>query len=125
MTAQKTQSTENSAAPLAGKDKAHAIDIAVGKSLRQIRKRHGESQTTLGDIIGVTFQQVQKYERGTNRLSAGALCVIADHYSVTPDYFFANVLQQENLVSERERLKAYIDHADDDVVEALLTLVYK
>ena len=46
------------------------IDIAVGARIRMRRKSMGVSQQGLADVLGVTFQQVQKYERGTNRVSA-------------------------------------------------------
>ena len=49
------------------------IDIAVGLRLRTLRKSHGMSQDQLGRALGITFQQIQKYERGTNRISASML----------------------------------------------------
>ena len=48
----------------------------------------GMSQTTVGEALDVSFQQVQKYENGTNRISAGRLQQIADFLGVTPGYFF-------------------------------------
>jgi len=48
-------------------------DAAIGKRVRALRLHRGMSQTTLGDSLDLTFQQVQKYERGTNRISAGRL----------------------------------------------------
>ena len=49
------------------------IDVAVGLRLRTLRKSKGMSQETLGKALGITFQQIQKYERGTNRISASML----------------------------------------------------
>ena len=49
------------------------IDIEVGLALRRVRLHRGLSQSDLGHAIGVTFQQVQKYERGANRISASML----------------------------------------------------
>ncbi|MRX32782.1 helix-turn-helix transcriptional regulator [Aminobacter sp. MDW-2] len=49
------------------------IDKIVGANIRRIRNVIGMSQQALGDALGVTFQQVQKYEKGTNRISAGKL----------------------------------------------------
>jgi transcriptional regulator with XRE-family HTH domain len=49
------------------------IDIAVGLRLRTLRKSKGMSQEQLGKALGITFQQIQKYERGTNRISASML----------------------------------------------------
>ncbi|MES2994765.1 MAG: helix-turn-helix transcriptional regulator [Patescibacteria group bacterium] len=53
------------------------IDVAVGHSIRVRRKWLGISQSTLADHLGVSFQQVQKYERGANRVSASMLVKIA------------------------------------------------
>lgn len=52
---------------------ATAEDIAIGEKLRACRALRGMSQTALGDAIGVSFQQVQKYEKGTNRISGSRL----------------------------------------------------
>jgi transcriptional regulator with XRE-family HTH domain len=49
------------------------IDVAVGLRLRTLRKARGMSQEQLGRALGITFQQIQKYERGTNRISASML----------------------------------------------------
>jgi transcriptional regulator with XRE-family HTH domain len=53
------------------------VDVYVGERVRTERIRLGLSQTELGAAIGVTFQQVQKYERGANRISASMLARIA------------------------------------------------
>lgn len=52
-------------------------DVAVGQRVREFRKEANLSQTALADQIGVTFQQVQKYENGTNRIGSGRLVQIA------------------------------------------------
>ncbi len=59
------------------------IDIAVGARIRMRRKVLGVSQQGLADVLGVTFQQVQKYERGTNRVSASMLVKIARRLDCT------------------------------------------
>ena len=56
---------------------ADAVDVAVGATIRLRRKSRGLSQAALAEAVGVTFQQVQKYERGANRASASALSRIA------------------------------------------------
>jgi transcriptional regulator with XRE-family HTH domain len=56
---------------------ATAVDVTVARNVRIWRLARGLSQTQLGDRIGVTFQQVQKYESGGNRISAGRLTKIA------------------------------------------------
>lgn len=61
----------------ARKDGPHPIDVAVGARVRERRILKGLSQEKLGDAIGLTFQQVQKYERGYNRISSSRLTEIA------------------------------------------------
>ncbi len=64
------------------------IDVHVGARLRRRRTLSGMSQTTLGDAIGLTFQQVQKYERGANRISASRLFGLSWVLDVPIEYFF-------------------------------------
>ncbi len=64
------------------------IDIFVGSRVRLRRLMIGMSQEALADRLGVTFQQVQKYEKGTNRISASRLQAIADVFRVPPSFFF-------------------------------------
>lgn len=60
------------------------VDILVGLAVRRARKGRRMSQDTLGKGIGLTFQQVQKYERGTNRISCSMLFRIAKVLDVAP-----------------------------------------
>ncbi len=55
----------------------HPLDVELGRSIRKRRRELGLSQDQLGRMIGVTFQQVQKYEHGTNRVSFSRLVEIA------------------------------------------------
>ena len=64
------------------------VDVHVGARLRQRRTLLGMSQTTLGEAIGLTFQQVQKYERGANRISASRLFALSRVFDVPVEYFF-------------------------------------
>lgn len=63
--------------------RADPIDIAVGARIRMRRQSLKVSQSSLGDALGITFQQVQKYERGTNRVSASMLVKIARRLDCT------------------------------------------
>lgn len=65
-------------------DEADNLDREIGKRLRAARKRSGLSQSELGQAIGVTFQQVQKYERGTNRVSSSTLILISRVLKASP-----------------------------------------
>ena len=60
------------------------IDMAVGLRVRALRKERGMSQDQLGRALGITFQQIQKYERGTNRISASMLVKAARILKVAP-----------------------------------------
>jgi transcriptional regulator with XRE-family HTH domain len=60
------------------------LDAEIGGRIRHIRKLRGLSQTELGVVLGVTFQQIQKYERGTNRISASALVLLARALDIAP-----------------------------------------
>jgi len=64
------------------------VDIEVGRRIRIQRMARGLSQTELGKRIGVTFQQVQKYEKGANRVGAGRLTRIANVLEVPVSTFF-------------------------------------
>ncbi len=63
-------------------------DEYVGRRVRQRRLELGLSQTELADALGVTFQQIQKYENATNRVSSGRLYKMARYLDVALDYFF-------------------------------------
>jgi transcriptional regulator with XRE-family HTH domain len=64
-------------------------DAEIGLRVRTLRLQRGLSQTELGSLISVTFQQVQKYEKGANRISAGRLQHIAEVLGVPVSFFFA------------------------------------
>jgi transcriptional regulator with XRE-family HTH domain len=66
----------------------HPVDIHVGRRLRLRRTILGMSQEAIGNAIGVTFQQIQKYERGINRMGASRLFDFAKTLSVPVSYFF-------------------------------------
>jgi transcriptional regulator with XRE-family HTH domain len=65
----------------------NVLDHRVGERLRSRRLKMGLSQSELGAAAGVTFQQVQKYEKGANRISAGRLIQFAEKLGVKPAYF--------------------------------------
>lgn len=64
------------------------IDIYVGERVRTRRKAKGLGQAALAAALGLTFQQVQKYERGTNRISASKLYETAQYLGVPVGFFF-------------------------------------
>jgi transcriptional regulator with XRE-family HTH domain len=70
---------------------ASQIDAHVGLRMRKRREALGISQGRLGRHLGLTFSQIQKYEKGTNRIGAGRLYQIAAYLGVTPSHFFEGI----------------------------------
>jgi transcriptional regulator with XRE-family HTH domain len=73
------------------KKQANPIDVQVGNRVRIRRMLIGMSQEKLGDLLGLTFQQVQKYEKGVNRIGAGRLYEVARILNVPVDFFYEGV----------------------------------
>ena len=73
------------------KRRAGAEDIEIGRKIRALRLERGLSQSGLADGIDLTFQQVQKYEKGTNRVSAGRLQRIADMLNMPVMFFYGGM----------------------------------
>ncbi|WP_244556825.1 helix-turn-helix domain-containing protein [Fulvimarina manganoxydans] len=67
------------------------IDVHVGARVKLRRKRLGMSQERLGATLNVTFQQIQKYERGANRIGASNLYKISCALGVSPAFFFEGI----------------------------------
>lgn len=70
------------------------IDVHVGRRVRLRRMMQGMSQEELADSLGLTFQQVQKYEKGTNRISASKLHSISQILNVPIPYFFEGLAEK-------------------------------
>lgn len=72
----------------------HPVDIYVGKRLRMRRVMLGMSQESVGKAIGVTFQQIQKYERGANRMGSSRLYDFSQILNVPVSFFFEGYEQE-------------------------------
>ncbi len=96
----------------------HPVDVTVGRRLRDRRTLLGMSQSTLADAVGLTFQQIQKYERGANRISASRLYQFASLLDVGVDYFFEDVD-----ASDAKHDLLPIDGDDPATLREVLTLV--
>lgn len=70
------------------KHKAQKVDAIIGQNLRDFRLLKGLSQQEMGNKVGVTFQQIQKYEKGTNRISAARLLQFSQILEVQISNFF-------------------------------------
>jgi transcriptional regulator with XRE-family HTH domain len=79
--------------------RANAVDGQIGNRVRLRRMLVGMSQERLGELLKVTFQQIQKYERGTNRISASRLFQVSKVLGVTIDYFY-DALQVADDIAE-------------------------
>src|SRR6201997_1169047 len=79
------------------------IDVHVGKRIRMRRLFLGMNQETLANALGLTFQQVQKYEGGANRVSASRLSAMADILSVPISYFFGDLRADDADISPEDR----------------------
>jgi transcriptional regulator with XRE-family HTH domain len=107
------------------------IDIEVGRRIRLRRTALGMSQTQLGDELGITFQQVQKYEKGVNRVGASRLVRIAEVLKTSVQFLTNQTADREEpWVSEllvqpyaMDLLKAYTSIKDKKVRASLLRLV--
>ena len=66
----------------------HAVDVHVGRRIAEKRLALGYNQSDLGRALNLTFQQIQKYEKGTNRVSASKLWLISRFFKVDLAYFF-------------------------------------
>jgi transcriptional regulator with XRE-family HTH domain len=106
-----TNSSETVAAPRAvvstrrSTSRTQDIDRHVGARIRERRIMLGLTQQQLADLIGVTYQQAHKYERGINRVSAGRLFEVAQVLGVPVSYFFDGLEQgSERGISPRERM---------------------
>jgi transcriptional regulator with XRE-family HTH domain len=108
-------------------------DIEVGRRLRTYRLQRGLSQEKLADQLGVTFQQVQKYEKGTNRISAGRLQRISEVLDIPITEFFtpqrgggsgqSEIFELLDTAAALRLVRAYSRIRDAKVQQALLFFV--
>lgn len=89
----------------------HEIDIFVGERIRTIRAAVGMSQANLAEHLNVSFQQLQKYEKGTNRVSASKLVMIAQALGVST----ATLLPSPDAPDARDKLLQMITAERDDL----------
>jgi transcriptional regulator with XRE-family HTH domain len=73
------------------KRRAGAEDVEIGRKIRALRLERGLTQSGLAEGIDLTFQQVQKYEKGANRVSAGRLQRIADMLNIPVTFFYGGM----------------------------------
>ncbi len=89
-------------------DGPHPVDLHVGVRIRMRRKEMGVSQERLADALGITFQQVQKYERGANRVSASKLWEIATALKMPVAYFYDGLGECQAATAERDAAQEFM-----------------
>ena len=92
------------------KHQVNEFDICVGRVMVMLRARMGMTQRELGDKIGVTFQQIHKYESGQCRISAALLNELCHIFEISPSAFFT---------------ESNADYIHDKPMADLITLIYK
>jgi transcriptional regulator with XRE-family HTH domain len=89
------------------------IDVHVGSRIRMRRLLLGMNQETLANALGLTFQQVQKYEGGANRVSASRLSAMAEILGVPISYFFGDLhIDGEEPTPEDKRWREYLQRPE-------------
>ncbi len=91
---------------------SHVVDVHVGQKIRHRRWLVGMTQQQLADLVGIKFQQIQKYETGMNRVSASRLWDISRALDVPPSFFFEGLqddadapAEQDDIMNKKETLE--------------------
>jgi transcriptional regulator with XRE-family HTH domain len=113
-----------------GQKSTSDVDSVIGARTRSRRLQLGMSQERLAELLGITFQQVQKYEKGANRISASRLVQIAKALGIEVAYFFDGLSEAEasveSLLSTKDVVhlaQAFGQVKNQDVRRAILELV--
>lgn len=97
------------------------VERALGERIRRRRVELGMTQEQLGHSVGLSYQQIQKYERGASRIAVSKLLEIAGQLRVGPDYFLRGLVPQAELAEHGGALRPAIDvarsYADIDDAE--------
>ncbi len=117
----------------------HPTDVYVGARLRLCRLENEVTQSQLGEKLDLSFQQIQKYEKGTNRISAGVLFTIAGIFDISVLYFFEGLTPESDTAEKKQRniellnlhsvredsriLKAFSNITDKNIRRTIVQLV--
>ncbi len=113
-------------------DGPHPVDVLVGRRARERRTLEGMSQSAVAEKLGLTFQQLQKYEQGHNRISASRLYELAQLFGVSVSYFYEGMEEgkgapsPDDVLTKRETLelvRAYYKITDPAVRDSIRRLV--
>ncbi len=105
---------------------SHPVDVHVGKKIKQVRRMRRLSQTDVANQLNLSFQQIQKYEIGSNRVSASRLYELAKVLSVPISYFFDgldSVDSENDDVVGKKVLNAISNVQDEQIMSRIVALV--
>jgi len=99
----------------------------IGEKVRLLRKHAGMTQEKLAELVGVSFQQIQKYENGSTKLNTDKLQQVASALNVPASAFFGDDTYEKSPLSDREKklVKAFRSLDDDNMQECLVKLLLK
>lgn len=103
---------------------AHKVDVHVGKRIRQLRWLTGMTQQKLAEMVGIKFQQIQKYETGANRVSASRLWDIAAAMDNDVSFFFEGLREGEEETTLASDGGALVDMIGDKEAMDLVRSYY-
>ncbi len=84
------------------------INLSIGEKIRSLRHMNGINQSDLGKKIDVTFQQIQKYEKGHNKIVASKLYILAKKMNIDISFFFKDIENKLNTFNQYEENSPYI-----------------
>ena len=99
----------------------------IGEKIRQLRKHAGLSQEKLAELVGVSFQQIQKYENGSTKMNTDKLQQVANALKVSASAFFIEDTMDKPPLSDMEQklIKAFRTLGEDDIQECFVKILLK
>lgn len=99
----------------------------IGEKVRLLRKHAGLTQEKLAELVGVSFQQIQKYENGSTKLNTDKLQRVATALKIPASAFFSEDTYEKSPLSDREKklVKAFRGIEDEDIQDSLVKLLIK
>ncbi len=96
------------------------VDLQIGRNLKSKRLNSGLSLKDMANILQVSFQQIQKYEKGQNRLSASSLFLLSEALGVKIEDFFENVTRDSCHLQEETAEFEYLENVSDHEITNLI-----
>jgi len=94
------------------KTSPNTTDLQIGRNLKLKRIKAGKSLQELGEVLNVSFQQIQKYERGQNKISSSSLFIIATSLNADISYFFKGLEEESDDTGQMKEEKEIFEHID-------------